>query len=159
DLGGPNPTKLKKLPIGATGLFTLAVASGGGPFDLMVKPHFPAGKTSYEFGDVEPTTGTDVDIRNAWLGSGHADLTSEPFAHWSTDGPAVVPQNCAKSPRGLGYQDFLGVLANPNATPPEAAPSSNLNAPSPSPGQAQRASGPWPVGTPVNCDTCHNSVT
>src|SRR6185369_7084104 len=100
-----------------------------------------------------------TDIRLAWLGSAHADLTSEPFSHWNTESPAEVPQNCAKCHSGLGYQDFVGVLANPNATPPETVPSSNLNDPAPSPGQGQVASGPWPVGTPVNCDTCHNPGT
>jgi hypothetical protein len=159
DLGSANPTKVKKVAIDATGLFTLAVAPDGGPFDLTVKPKFPAGTTSFTFGDVEPTTGTAVDIRNLWLGSAHADLTSEPFAHWNDESPAVIPQACAKCHSGLGYRDFLGVLANPNATPPETAPSSNLNDPAPSPGQGQVASGPWPVGTPVNCDTCHNPVT
>jgi hypothetical protein len=160
DLGAPNPTSIEDLAIASTGLFRLAVAGGdGGEINLTVKPRFPVGKSHYQFDEMETTPGTAEAIRTAWLGSAHADLASEPFAHWNDDSPAVVPQNCAKCHSGLGYRDFLGVLANPLATPPETTPSSNLNDPAPSPGQGQVASGPWPVGTPVNCDTCHNSVT
>jgi hypothetical protein len=160
DLGAANPSVLKKVSITSTGPFTLAVAGGNGEkIDLEVRPKFPVGTTAYTFDEIETTAGSATEIRTAWLGSAHADLTSEPFAHWNNDSPAVVPQACSKCHSGLGYRDFLGVLANPNATPPESAPSSNLNDPSPSPGQGQVASGPWPVGTPVNCDTCHNDVT
>lgn len=160
DLGKTGATKVKKIPITATGTFTLAIAGGnGGKIDLKVTPKFPKGTAKYSFDVTEPTPGTATDIQKLWLGSAHADLTSEPFAHWNNDSPAFVPQSCAKCHSGLGYRDFLGVLANPYATPPENAPTSNLNDPAPSPGQGQVASGPWPVGTPVNCDTCHNDVT
>ncbi len=160
DLGAVSPTALKKIPIAATGLFTLAVAGGnGGKIDLQVKVQYPKGRTRYAFEAVEPSLGTATNIRTAWLGSAHADLTSEPFMHWNNDSPAVVPKSCAKCHSGLGYQDFLGVLANPLTDPPEVAPTSNLNDPAPSPGQGQVASGPWPVGTTVNCDACHNDVT
>lgn len=160
DLGTPTPTSIKKLAISSTGLFRLTIAgTNGGPIDLSVDPNFPKGESEYRFDEMESTPGTAEEIRTAWLSSAHADLTSEPFAHWNDDTPAIVPQNCAKCHSGLGYRDFLGVLANPDATPPETTPSSNLNDPAPSPGQGQIASGPWPVGTLVNCDTCHNSVT
>jgi hypothetical protein len=160
DLGAANPTAVKKLPIDATGPFTLVVAGANGEkIDLQIKPKFPRGDTSFTFDAQDATAGTATDIRLAWLGSGHADLTAEAFAHWNTESPAEIPQNCAKCHSGLGYQDFIGVLANPNVTPPEAAPTSNLNDPAPSPGQGQVASGPWQVGTPVNCDTCHNPGT
>ena len=161
DLGSAAGRKaVNKVPIDATGPFTLAIAGGnGGKINLAIQPKFPKGTTLYTFDVEETTPGTAGDIRTAWLASGHADLTSEPFAHWNEDSPAVIPQDCAKCHSGLGYQDFLGVLANPNADPPEAAPSSNLNDPAPSPGKGQVASGPWPVGTPVNCDTCHNAVS
>jgi hypothetical protein len=160
DLGGPDPTSVKKIPITATGPFTLAIAGGGGgKVDLRIRPKFPLGKTRYTFDALETTSGTADQAREAWIASAHADLTSEPFAHWNDDSPAVVPQGCAKCHSGLGYQDFLGVLANPDATPPETAPTSNLDDPAPSPGQGQVASGPWPVGTPVNCDACHNPGT
>jgi hypothetical protein len=160
DLGKTGATKVKKIAITATGTFTLAIAGGnGGKIDLKVTPKFPKGTTKYSFDVTEPTPGTATDIQKLWLASAHADLTSEPFAHWNNDSPAFVPQDCAKCHSGLGYRDFLGVLANPYATPPETAASSNLNDPAPSPGQGQVASGPWPVGTPVNCDTCHNDVT
>ena len=123
-LGKTGATKVKKIPITATGTFTLAIAGGnGGKIDLKVTPKFPKGTTRYTFDATEPTLGTAEDIRKLWLGSAHADLTSEPFAHWNNDSPAFVPQSCAKCHSGLGYRDFLGVLANPYATPPENAPS------------------------------------
>jgi hypothetical protein len=160
DLGAVDLVALKKIPIASTGLFTLAIAGGsGGKIDLSVKPKFPVGKNVYAFDQVEDTVGTAEAIRTAWLGSAHADLTSEPFSHWNDDSPAVIPKSCTKCHSGLGYQDFLGVLANPNTIPPEVAPTSNLNDPAPSLGQGQVASGAWAVGTPINCDTCHNSVT
>jgi hypothetical protein len=160
DLDPPNRASIKKLTIPSTGLFILKVAGGnGGKINLVVKPKFRVGKNPYRFDAMEVTPGTAEEIRTDWLASAHANLTAEAFAHWNNDSPAVVPQNCAKCHSGLGYRDFLGVLGNPLATPPETTATSNLNDPSPSPGQGQVASGPWPVGTPVNCDTCHNSVT
>jgi hypothetical protein len=160
DLGAANATSVKKIAITSTGPFTLSIAGGnGGKIDLRIRPRFPRGRTTFTFDAEENTAGTATAIRMAWLGSAHADLTSEPFSHWNNDSPAVVPKSCSRCHSGLGYQDFLGVLANPYATPPETAPSSNLNDPAPSPGQGQVASGPWPVGTPVNCDACHNDVT
>jgi hypothetical protein len=160
DLGAPNPTSIKKTTLTSTGLFRFTVAGGnGGKINLEIKPKFPVGNTTYTFDNADTTPGTAEAIRTAWLGSAHADLTSEPFAHWNNDTPAVIPKECSKCHSGLGYQDFLGVIANPNATPPESAPTSNLNDAPPSPGQGQVASGPWPVGTPVNCDACHNPVT
>jgi hypothetical protein len=160
DIGGGGATSLRKVNLSSTGLYKLAVAGGnGGKINLRVKPKFPKGKTTYTFDAMEITPGVQDVIRMAWLGSAHADLTSEPFAHWNNETPALIPQDCAKCHSGLGYQDFLGVLANPYATPPEAAPTSNLNDPPPSPGRGQMASGPWPVGTPVNCNACHNPVT
>jgi hypothetical protein len=42
--------------------------------------------------------------------------------------------------------------------PPESAPTSNLNDPAPYWAGPDRV-GLWPVGTPVNCDACHNNVT
>ena len=136
DLGEHDPRAFKNVPITAAGLFTLAIAGGNGAaIDLTIKAKLAVGDTVFTFGAVEPTLGTATDIRTAWLGSAHADLTSEPFAHWNNESPAVVPGNCAKCHSGLGYQDFLGVLANPLTDPPEIAPTSNLNDPAPSPGR------------------------
>ena len=160
DIGAANPTSIRNVALSGTGLFKLMVTGGGGGnIDLKVTPKFPVGSNSYRFDEADTTPGTATAIRKAWLGSAHADLTSEPFAHWNNETPAVVPQACARCHSGLGYQDFIGVLANPNATPPETTATSNLDDPAPSPGHGPTASGPWPVGTPVNCDTCHNSVT
>jgi hypothetical protein len=160
DLGAADAKSFKKVTVSGTGLYELGVAPGGAAsLDLRVTARFPKGRTSFSFDATETTPGTADAVRLAWLGSAHADLTSEPFSHWNDESPAVIPKECAKCHSGLGYRDFLGVLANPYATPPEAAPTSNVNDPAPSPGQGQVASGPWPVGTPVDCNTCHNDAT
>ena len=43
-----------------------------------------------------------------WQGSGHADVTTEPFRHWDADDPAEVPTTCAKCHTSAGYQDYIG---------------------------------------------------
>ncbi len=100
DLGAHDPDEFKNVPITATGLFTLAVAGGNGAaIDLTIKPKLAVGDTVFTFGAVEPTLGTATDIRTAWLGSAHADLTSEPFAHWNDESPAVVPRELRQVPQ------------------------------------------------------------
>ncbi len=76
-------------------------------------------------------------IYDAWTGSGHADVTAEAFNHWNEDDPKEVNSNCAKCHSTPGYQDFLGADGS------EAGTIDNV----------------IPVGTVVNCDACHNSVS
>src|SRR5262249_28058912 len=86
DLGKPNPTSVKSIPSTATGPYPLVIAGGnGGKIDLKIKPTFPKGTTKYTFDSASQTPGTATAIRMDWLGSGHADLTAEPFAHWNND--------------------------------------------------------------------------
>lgn len=76
-------------------------------------------------------------IYDAWVGSGHADVTAEAFIHWNEDDPKVVEANCAKCHSTPGYQDFLGADGSAAGTIDNVIP----------------------VGTVVNCDACHNSVS
>ena len=118
----PNPTSFKKVPITATGLFTLAIAGGnGGQIDLDDQAQVPGREDDVYTFDAVETDARHRRRRSARPGSAPRTPTSpsEPFAHWNNESPAVVPQSCAKCHSGLGYQDFLGVLANPHATPPE----------------------------------------
>jgi hypothetical protein len=77
----------------------------------------------------------DIPIFNAWTASAHADRSSRSFNHWNEDGQ--IPENCAKCHSTIGYQDFLGA---------DGSEFGVVNEPS-------------PLGTVVNCNACHNSVT
>lgn len=71
-----------------------------------------------------------------WLSSGHADAAAEAFVHWNNDNPPQVPADCARCHSAAGFLDFVG--------------------------QDGTATGvvdkPAPVGTVVNCITCHNDA-
>lgn len=49
-----------------------------------------------------------VPYYEAWVGSAHNAVDTEPFRHWDGDDPAEVPTACAKCHSTAGYQDFLG---------------------------------------------------
>lgn len=70
----------------------------------------------------------------AWAASPHADAQAEAFVHW--DGDGAVPETCARCHSTPGYRDFLGVDGS-------------------EPGVVDH---PAPLGTTVNCDSCHNAV-
>ena len=72
-----------------------------------------------------------------WVLSGHADGAAEAFAHWDLDVPPEVPTRCAKCHSGLGYLDFLGVDGT----------------------EAGKVDNAAPIGTTVDCITCHNEAT
>ena len=72
-----------------------------------------------------------------WSGSGHADAEAEAFVHWDEDDPAEVPPGCAACHSSGGYLDYLGADGSEMWVVDAAAP----------------------IGTMVNCETCHNSVT
>lgn len=74
-----------------------------------------------------------------WQGSGHANLTSEPFRHWDTEDPAEVPATCAKCHTSAGYRDFLGADGS-EASKVDAAVA------------AKESQG-------IQCVACHNAVT
>ncbi|MCC6621903.1 MAG: Ig-like domain-containing protein [Deltaproteobacteria bacterium] len=85
--------------------------------------------------DVAP--GPDVPFFEAWSGSAHADKTAEAFTHWNADDPPEVPVDCARCHASLGYQDYIGADGS----------------------AAGVVDQPAPVGSTVECATCHNSVT
>lgn len=68
----------------------------------------------------------------AWAGSGHANASSEAFAHWNEDGK--IPPFCSTCHSGAGFRSRYG-LDGSQPGPPEQ---------------------PIPTGGVVDCDTCHN---
>ena len=82
-------------------------------------------------------TGPGVPYLEAWQGSGHADKTARAFTNWNTNDPPVVPVDCARCHSNLGYQDYIGEDGSAVGVV-DAAP---------------------PIGSTVECQTCHNSTT
>ena len=85
--------------------------------------------------DLESDTQTDYE--EEWAGSAHADAEAEAFRHWDEDDPPVIPANCAKCHSETGYLEFLGMDGS----------------------EVRAVSNDHPVGTVVNCNTCHNKST
>ena len=75
-----------------------------------------------------------LEYYDAWVGSPHADVTAEAFVHWDADGE--VSERCATCHTTPGYRDFLGADGS----------------------EAGVVDAPAPLGTVVNCDSCHNPV-
>ncbi|MFO0747592.1 MAG: cytochrome c3 family protein [Myxococcota bacterium] len=73
----------------------------------------------------------------AWSGSAHANKNAEAFKHWNNDDPPVVPIDCARCHSNLGFQDFIGEDGT-------------------AVGSVEKAQ---PVGSTVECATCHNATT
>lgn len=149
--GQQGGTKISKVPLTVSKKFTMTIDPGTAGQSVDVKVTLAAPKTgrAWNFGYVENTTGLATANRLKWELSAHAALNTEPFTHWNNDNPPVIPTSCAKCHSGLGYRDFLGVDGTP----------SNLNDLPPTPGTGQIPNFAQPVGTPVNCDACHNDVT
>ncbi|MEO1171942.1 MAG: Ig-like domain-containing protein, partial [Myxococcota bacterium] len=70
-------------------------------------------------------------FEEAWMSSPHADDTAAAFNHWNEDGE--IPTSCARCHSREGYQDFLG----DDGTAPGVTDE------------------PAPIGSTVDCDTCH----
>jgi len=68
--------------------------------------------------------------------SAHNDAASASFTYWDEEDPPEIPTRCAKCHSMPGYLDFLGADGT-------------------IPGQVDK---PAPVGTTLECDTCHNSA-
>ena len=77
---------------------------------------------------------TLTEVVEAWLASPHADRLSEAFRHWDKDG--AVPESCATCHSGPGFMDFVGADGSP----------------------AGVVDHPAPIGSPVDCATCHNEA-
>ncbi len=67
-----------------------------------------------------------------WSRSGHADASSEAFAHWNDEGE--IPPACATCHSGIGFRIFHGIDGRPGGLPEH----------------------PVPIGGVVDCETCHN---
>ncbi|MCB1310824.1 MAG: polyheme membrane-associated cytochrome C [Sedimentitalea sp.] len=74
-------------------------------------------------------------ITEAWLASPHADRSAEAFKHWNDDEDRVVPGECATCHTSRGIIDYLGT---------------DLRA-------VNVIDQPQPLGSTVDCATCHNS--
>jgi len=72
-----------------------------------------------------------------WKSSAHANASSESFVHWDGDDPPRVPQSCAKCHSAYGFEDFLGLDGTAVGVVDAHAP----------------------VGSVVDCVTCHNQRT
>jgi hypothetical protein len=77
-----------------------------------------------------------VPYSEVWAASGHADITAEAFTHWNEEDPKEIPVECAKCHSTEGYQDFVGSDGSAAGTVDKAAP----------------------VGSVINCQTCHNDA-
>ncbi|MBK7893748.1 MAG: hypothetical protein IPJ90_02385 [Anaerolineaceae bacterium] len=87
---------------------------------------------------VEPETAVStIPFADQWAASGHADASAEAFIHWNEDDPAEVPASCAKCHSTPGFLDFLGADGSAFGAVDASAP----------------------LGTTVECEACHNSVT
>ena len=75
-----------------------------------------------------------TDIVEAWLKSPHADRSSHSFTHWNEDGE--IPGTCAVCHSSIGAIDYM---RGPMSTP----------------GMIDH---PVPLGSTVDCATCHNSA-
>ncbi len=78
-----------------------------------------------------------IPFEQEWANSPHNNKEAEAFNHWNEDDPAEVSANCAKCHSTPGYIDFLGADGSAFGTVENAAP----------------------IGTTVECQACHNSVT
>lgn len=78
-----------------------------------------------------------VGYYDAWVNSGHADVTAEAFNHWNEDDPQEVSDSCARCHSTPGYLDYLGVDGSEFGV----------------------VDAPAPIGTTVTCDACHNDAT
>ena len=84
-----------------------------------------------------PETDAQTAYEEEWAGSAHADAEAEAFRHWDEDDPPVIPADCAKCHSETGYLEFLGMDGS----------------------EVRGVSSDHPVGTVVNCNTCHNKAT
>jgi len=72
------------------------------------------------------------DLRDAWAASPHADSSAEAFTHWNDDGE--IPGNCAVCHSSAGLRDYVsGAMSTPGVI-----------------------DHPVPLGSTVDCETCHN---
>ena len=75
-----------------------------------------------------------VSSPETWASSPHADSSSESFSHWNDEGE--IPVNCAACHSRVGFLDFIGA----DGSDPHGVDQ------------------PTPLGTVVDCETCHDAA-
>ena len=83
---------------------------------------------------VVETDTSQVPFYQAWMTSPHSDSTAEAFNHWNSQG--TIPVECARCHSRQGFIDYLG---GDGSTP-------------------FVVDQPAPIGSVVDCQTCHNSA-
>ena len=83
---------------------------------------------------VVETDPSQIPFYQAWMMSPHSDRTAEAFNHWNT--PGIIPVECARCHSRQGFIDYLG---GDGSTP-------------------FVVDQPAPIGSVVDCQTCHNSA-
>ncbi len=89
--------------------------------------------------EAPPAPPVEVPYLEAWQGSAHNAVDTEPFRHWDKSDPAEVPTSCAKCHTTAGYRDFLGADGSEAAKVDAAVPAADSQG--------------------VQCVACHNTVT
>ena len=95
------------------------------------------GRHALVVGAAATPPGPEVPNLVAWSRSGHADKTAEAFKHWNNDDPPQVPADCARCHSNKGFQDYIGEDGSAVGV----------------------TDAPAPVGSTVECQTCHNATT
>jgi hypothetical protein len=97
----------------------------------------PAGVAlAQDEGPVLDYSHVEIPFFEAWVNSGHADITSEAFTHWNEDDPPLVSESCATCHSAAGHKDFIGLDGSPA-------------------GQIDAAAEPGVI----ECSVCHNPVS
>src|SRR6056297_3051455 len=121
---------LSVLPLVATWVTVVAFDAGTGGIT-------PVGAAlAQDEGPVLDYSHVQIPFFEAWVNSGHADITSEAFTHWNEDDPPLVPTSCGQCHSSAGHQDFIGLDGSEAGVVDEAT----------EPGVIQ-------------CSTCHNPVS
>jgi hypothetical protein len=84
-----------------------------------------------------PELAVVVPFEDLWAASAHADASAEAFNHWNEDTPAEIPTECARCHSQPGTLDYLGADGT----------------------AAGVVDNPAPIGTVIDCTTCHNAGT
>src|SRR6056297_3665233 len=121
---------LSVLPLVATWVTVVAFDAGTGGIA-------PAGVAlAQDEGPVLDYSHVEIPFFEAWVNSGHADITSEAFTHWNEDDPPLVSESCATCHSAAGHKDFIGLDGSPA-------------------GQIDAAAEPGVI----ECSVCHNPVS
>ena len=128
-------TKFTKVPMPVDTTYTLNIEPGtaGQSVDVSIK-FAPAKAKSWSPGFVEDVDGLPSENRTQWMSSGHGDYNALPFNDWNDTPTQTIPTSCARCHSRPGYLDYLGADGSAVGVVNQVAP----------------------IGTVVDCDTCHN---